>query len=270
MSEFIVNGARSGAKPLGARRQRGYSLIELSVAILIALFLIGGVLIAEQGVHRTYLDNSGIGQLQDEERFAMSLLTEVVQRAGYYPDPVNNTILTALPAENTTTPQGAAAPLQTGQYLFGINSGGTPQDSIFVRYMTASGQSIGFCDGTTNTSGAAHTYTNYLYLSSDSSGYYLNCELETDTAWAASPQKIVTGITNMQILYGVHTTGSGADADTYMTATDVTAGTYWPDVTAVKIKLTFVNPLYKKDPGQSQYVYFTRVISIMSRVGAHT
>jgi len=269
MSELIRRSAEA-PRSAGPRSQRGYSLIELSVAILIALFLIGGVLVVEQGVHRTYQDNSGIGQLQDEERFAMSLLTEVVQRAGYYPDPVDNTIVTALPAENTTTPQGAAAPLATGQYLFGINSGSTPQDALFVRYMTASGQNIGLCDGTTNTSGAAHTYTSYLYLSSDSSGYYLNCELETDTAWAASPQQLVTGIVNMQILYGVHTTGSGSDADTYLTATDVTSGSYWPDVTSVKITLKFVNPLYGKAPGQGQYVLFTRVVSIMSRVGAHT
>lgn len=252
-------------------RQRGYSLVELSIAILIALFLIGGVLIVEQGVHRTYLANSGIGQLQDEERFAMSLLTEIIQRGGYYPDPTTNTLGTALPAENTTPPGGSAAPLQTGQFLFGVNSGGTvPQDAIFVRYMTNSGQQIGFCDGTTNTSGAPHSYTNYLYLSNDATGYYLNCELQTDNSWSPSPEKLVSGIYEMQILYGVHTAGSGNDADTYMSATDVTNASDWPNVTAVKITLKLVNPLYGKVPGQQQYVSLTRVVSIMSRVGAHT
>lgn len=251
-------------------RQRGYSLIELSVAILVALFLIAGVLTVEQGVHATYLDNSGIGQLQDEQRFAMSLLTDVIQRAGYYPDPTTNTQVTALPAETTTTPQGASAPLKTGQFLFGINSGSTPQDAIFVRYMTDSGQPIGLCDGTTNTSGAAHSYTNYLYLSNDTTGYYLNCELETDNAWAASSEKILSGIYNMEVLYGVHTVGTGNDADTYMTATAVTTASDWPNVTSVKVKLTFVNPLYGRTPGAQHYVSFTRVISIMSRVGAHS
>lgn len=251
-------------------RQRGFSLVELSVAILVSLFLIAGVLIVEQGVHRTYLDNSGIGQLQDEERFAMSLLTEVIQRAGYYPDPTTNTQITALPAETTTT-QGATATFQNGQFLFGINSGSTPQDSLFVRYMTDTGQPIGLCDGTTNTSGASHSYTNYLYLSNDATGYYLNCELETDNTWAGSSEQILSGIYNMEILYGVHTTGSGSDADTYMSATDVTTASDWANVTSVKVTLTFLNPLYHKVGGENtQYVKYTRVISIMSRVGTHS
>ena len=251
------------------RRQRGYSLIELSVAILIALFLIGGVLVVEQGVHRTYQDNSGVGQLQDEQRFAMSLLTEIIARSGYYPDPTANTLNTALPSETTTTPSGAAVTLATGQFLSGINSGGTPQDAIFVRYMTSSGQNITLCDGTTNTTGASHSYTNYLYLTSDASGSYLNCELEQDGAWSPNTEQLVSGLHDMQIMYGVHTTGSGNDVDTYMTATAVGAANDWPNVTAVQVTLTFLNPLYGK-PGAKQYVTFTRVISVMSRVGAHS
>lgn len=247
------------------RRQRGYSLIELSVAILIALFLIGGVLVVEQGVHRTYQDNSGVGQLQDEERFTMSLLTEIIERAGYYPDPTTNTLNTALPSETTTTPSGAAVTLTTGQFLSGINSGGTPQDAIFVRYMTSSGQNITLCDGTTNTSGASHSYTNYLYLSSNT----LNCELEQDGTWNAGTETLVSGIQNMQIMYGVHINGSGNDVDTYMTATAVGTANDWPNVTAVQVTLTFLNPLYGK-PGAKQYVKFIRVISVMSRVGAHS
>lgn len=249
--------------------QRGYSLIELSVAILIALFLIGGVVVVEQGVHRTYRDNSGVGQLQDEERFAMSLLTGIIERAGYYPDPTTNTLNTALPSETTTTPSGAPVTFTTGQFVSGINSGGTPQDAIFVRYMTSSGQSISVCDGTTNSTGASHAYTNYLYLTSDSSGSYLTCELEQDGAWSASTEKLVNGIHNMQIMYGVHTTGSGNDVDTYMTATDVATANDWPNVTAVQVTLTFLNPLWGS-PGAPQYVTFTRVISVMSRVGAHS
>ena len=62
-----------------AARQCGYSMIELLVAILIALFLIGGIIVVEQGVHRAYGDQSGISKLQDEERFAMSILTDVVE-----------------------------------------------------------------------------------------------------------------------------------------------------------------------------------------------
>ena len=268
----MIRHVRCNRPPLGVprplSRQRGFSLIELSVAILIALFLIGGVLTVEQGIHTSYQDNSGLSQLQDNERFAMSLITEIVQRGGYYPNPATNSLVTALPSENTTTPQGANAVLSGGQFLFGVNSGGTPQDSLLVRYMTAAGQSINLCDGTT---GATATYANYFYIAADAtnpSTSDLYCELQPGNAVAwKTPVPLVNGIVDMQIMYGVHTNGSGNNVDTYMTATNVTAGSDWPNVTSLRVTLKFLNPLWQRT-GQPHYVYFTRVIAIMSRTGA--
>lgn len=254
-------------------RQAGFSLIELSVAILIALFLIGGVLTVEQGVHSSYQDNSGLSQLEDNERFAMSLMTEIVQRASYYPNPSTNTLVTALPADTTTTPQGGSAPLAAGQYLFGIDNAGsgkfTRQDSIFVRYMTQNGQGINLCDGTT---GGTASYTNYFYIAADAtkpSTYDLYCELQQGTGTWSTAVPLVNGLWGIYITYGVHTkTYVQADnnVDEYMTASNVTANTDWPNVTSVHIKLKFLNPLYPR-AGQPQFVYFTRVIAVMSRAG---
>lgn len=249
-------------------RQGGFSLIELSVAILIALFLIGGVLTVEQGIHTSYQDNSGLSQLQDNERFAMSLITEIVQRGGYYPNPATNNLVTALPTENTTTPQGLNAVLAGGQVLFGVNSGSTPQDSLLVRYMTATGQNINLCDGTT---GGTATYANVFYIAADATNAGtsdLYCELQPGNAaaWKAAVP-LVNGIVDMQIMYGVATGGKDNNVDTYMTATNVTANSDWPNVTSLQVTLKFLNPLYQRK-GQPHYVWFTRVIAIMSRTGA--
>ena len=127
-------------------RQGGFSLIELRVAIVIALFLIGGVLTVEQGVKMSFQANDAFSQLEDNERFAMSTLGAIVQRAGYYPSPNTNTIVTALPSDSTTTPQGALAPLAAGWYVYDSGAYGT--DVLFVRYMTTAGQNINLCDGT--------------------------------------------------------------------------------------------------------------------------
>lgn len=271
--------ARATRPPSGVTtkllRQGGFSLVELSVAILIALFLIGGVLTVEQGVHTSYKDNSGLAQLEDNERFAMSLITEIVQRAGYYPNPATNSLATALPSENTTTPQGANAPLAGGQFIFGIDNAGSgnfaPQDSLFVRYMTAAGQNINLCDGS---SGGTATYTNYFYIAADAtnpSTYDLYCELQdaTGAGWNAAVP-LVNGLAGVTLLYGVHTTTivqPDNNVDSYMTATNVTTNGDWLNVTSVQITLKFVNPLYG-EPGQTkQFVYFTRVIAIMSRTG---
>lgn len=240
----------------GARSQRGLSLIEMMVAILIALFLIGGIIAVEEGVNLSYGQQSGLAQLQDEQRFAMSVLDGVIGTAGYFPDPLTNSLVTALPASGNF---GTA-----GQAIYGPASG-TFGDSIYVRYMTEAGDGLTLCDGT---SAATNTYTSYLYVAADTSGAGgddLYCQLNGGT-----PVALVNGVTNMIILYGV-ATGSDNNVTEYLTSAQVTAASYWPNVTSVQVQLTFTNPLYTQSGqtvnGQPATVTFTRVMSIMGRVG---
>lgn len=250
-------------------RQRGFSLIELSVAILIALFLIGGVLTVEQGVKMSYQANDSLSQLEDNERFAMSTIAAIVQRAGYYPSPNTTTIGTALPSDSTTTPQGASAPFLAGWYVYDSGAYGT--DVLFVRYMTSSGQNISLCDGTV---GGTQSYTNNFYLAADTANPSTNdlyCDVQVGTGGWNAPVELVSGIQSMSIMYGVHTTTyvnpPDNNVDTYMNAAAVTSGGYWAAVTSIQVQLQFLNPLYKTTPGQPQYVYFTRIIAIMGRTG---
>jgi type IV pilus assembly protein PilW len=233
-----------------ARSQRGLSLIELMVAILIALFLIGGVIAVEQGVNMSYSQQNGLSQLQDEQRFAMSVLASVIGTAGYYPNPTTNSQVTALPATGNFV---------AGQAIYAPSSNPTPPyDSIYVRYMTAAGDGVNLCDG----SAAGNTvYTSWLYVAPDPvSGDDLYCSLNGGTAVA-----LVNGVTNMTIIYGV-ATGSDNNVTEYLNAQEVTAGSYWPDVTSVQVALRFLNPLWGQ-PGQQEWVTFTRVIAVMGRVG---
>lgn len=258
---------------MSPRSQIGFSLIELMVAIVIALFLIGGVLTVEQGVKMSFQANDAFSQLEDNERFAMSSLAAIVERAGYYPNPNNNTIVTALPANNTTTPQGANAPFAAGWYVY--DSGTAPADVLFVRFMTATGQNINLCDGTVGTN---RTYTNNFYIAADTNNPSINalyCDVQSNANAWRSPVELVSGVQGMQVMYGVHTTNYNPppvpddNVDTYMNAAAVGASAAgWAGVTSMQITLQFLNPLYGKAPGQPQYVYFTRVIAIMGRTGS--
>ncbi|MGH8288086.1 MAG: PilW family protein [Steroidobacteraceae bacterium] len=233
------------------RRQQGLSLIELLVAILIALFLIAGVIVVEQGVNLSYTQQNGLSQLQDEERFAMSVMASVVGTAGYYPNPTINNLVTALPAIGS---------FAAGQSIYAADG-----NSIQVRYMTAAGDGINLCDGTP----AANTvYTSYLYVAADAhSGYDLYCQLNGGT-----PMALVNGLsgvaTGMTVLYGI-ATGTDNNVTEYQTAAQVGN---WSNVTSVQVTLTFVNPLATQSgqavAGQPATVTFTRVISVMGRVGA--
>lgn len=243
-------------------RQRGLSLIEMMVAVLIALFLIAGIIVVEQGVNLSYSQQNGLSQLQDEQRFATSVLSGVIGTAGYYPDPHDNSQVSALPAANVPGASFAA-----GQAIVApATAGAAPHDQIFVRYMTAAGDGVTLCDGTP---AGNNLYTSYLYVTDDASGNgTLYCQLETGKVWGTAVP-LVSGVTDMQILYGV-ATGSTNSVTEYVYAQDVPN---WSNVTSLQVTLTFTNPLYRQNAlttvqGQNASMTFTRVISIMGRVGA--
>ena len=96
------------AFPHSARTQRGFTLVELMVTVGIALFLLYGLVTIVETVRRTSLDQQSLAQLQDQQRFAMTVLTDVIQAGGYFPDPTTWTPATSLPAAANTA--GAPTP----------------------------------------------------------------------------------------------------------------------------------------------------------------
>src|SRR6476646_7039124 len=88
------------------RQQCGFTLVELMVTVGIALFLLGGLVTIVQNVRQTSLTQQALAQLQDEQRFAMTVITDAIQSAGYFADPINNTNA-ALPAAANPAPTAA-------------------------------------------------------------------------------------------------------------------------------------------------------------------
>ncbi len=234
-----------------ARRQRGFTLIEILIALLIGLFLLGALLTIVQTNRAVFGNQNALAQLQDNERMAMSLMTDVIQSTGYFPDPTINTAAGAFPAV------GAFAALQT---LYGIYNGIPPGDQIAVRYMTTGGDNILNCSGQSNPLGGPNTlYVNTFQVI----GTQLVCTMN------GVPYTLASGITNLSVLYGVKTNvaAPGNSVDTYMNAAQVTAGGYWGSVIAVMVSLTFTNPLYVANQGQPPTVTFQRVIGVMNQAG---
>jgi type IV pilus assembly protein PilW len=232
------------------RRQQGYTLIELMVALLISLFLLAGLITLEQGMRSTYGNQSQLAQLQDNERFALTILGEVVQEAGYFPSPTVYTETTALPA---------AGAFAAKQPITGVYSAAAPNDTLSVRFLTASGDTNINCTGGTNTSGAVLLYTNVFSISAGANPA-LQCAVN-----GAAAQTLVNGVTNLEVWYGVKTNGAVTtnDVDSYLRASVMTAAN-WQNVTSVKVRLTFTNPLFGQ-PGQAATVQITRIIAVMQR-----
>jgi type IV pilus assembly protein PilW len=235
-------------------RERGVTLVELLIAVAMAVFLLAGLFTIVFSTRRVYASQNLMAQLQDNERMAMTMISDVVQQAGYYPDPTQYTQTGSFPVS------GAFATV--GQSVVGTYSAAAPGDTITVRYMTASGDLMINCTGGTNSSGATQLYVNQFLI--DASGY-LACSLN-----GAANVELVSGLQNMSILYGVKTdfTFDNGAPDSYMNASQMSA-INWMNVITAKITLTFVNPLASQ-PGQPATIVFQRVVAVMHETGVTT
>lgn len=239
----------------GPGRQRGLSLIELMVAITIALFLLGGMMTMVEGTRRTFGEQNQLSLLQDNERLAMTLITDVVQSAGYFPDPTTFTADSALPVSSPDFPAVGQA----------INGSTNTSDTLMVRYATLQGDGVLNCIGASNTTGGTTTpvsYENVFSVSSTTNT--LVCTMN------GASYDLVSGITGMKVLYGVKTDSSAAgnNIDRYLDASSM-ASTDWANVMTVRVTLTFVNPI-ANDPRQPATVSFSRVIGVMNKLGVST
>ena len=105
--------------------ERGFTLIEILIALLIGLFLAGALLTIVQTNRTVFGNQNKLAQLQDGERMALTMMTDVIQSAGYFPNPTQNTLNNSL---TIVAPFVAA-----GQSVYGLYSATPPGDQIFIR-----------------------------------------------------------------------------------------------------------------------------------------
>jgi len=260
-----------------ARADHGFTLVELMVTVAIALFLLGGLLTIVQNVRRTDINQRALSQLQDAERFALTVITDVVQAGGYYPSPQNANLWqpsTALPAAALLAGALGGTPgFQAGQAFTGLHVAGQA-DTLGVRYRTALNDGVLLCDGTTNTGiNPDHDYMNQFWVVQPAAGVpgQLWCQVDSN---AAVP--LVDGVVGLAIFYGVKRDFAGNDynVDTYLSADQMNAagpnGGDWANISSVRIQLTFTNPMFGQTPNQPATLTFERIVQVMGRAGLHT
>jgi len=231
--------------------QRGFTLIEILIALLIGLFLLGALLTIVQANRAVFGNQSELAQLQDGERMAMTVMADVIQSAGYFPDPTQNTLAQTLTA---------VAPFAAGQAVYGVYSAAPPGDQMYIRYMTAGGDGILNCSGQSNPAGGPNTlYVNMFQV--------LNGQLVC--TMNGTQYNLANGVTNLSVLYGVKANAgaAGNNVDTYMTAAQVTAAGLWSSVISALVQLTFTNPVYVANQGEQPTVSIQRVMSVMNQTG---
>ncbi|KHK56145.1 pilus assembly protein [Ralstonia sp. A12] len=231
-----------------ARRQAGTSLVEILIAMVIALFIMSGVVVMFVNMQKTFTSQDQLAQLQDNERLALTVLTNMAQSAGYFPNPVINTAATALPA---------AGGMVAGQVISGTTGTGTGSnsDTLTTQFAAGSGDGTTNCLGQTNTSGGQLVYVNTLSISANNE---LVCSVN-----GAAAVPIVSGVSGFSVLYGTDANNDGS-VDSYLTATQVTTANAWPVVHTLKVTLTF-STQFGNLVGPSQTTTWTQLISLKNQ-----
>jgi type IV pilus assembly protein PilW len=260
-------------------RARGYSLLELMIAITIGLFLIGGLLTLTNAMKRTTRIEDNLTLLQDNERLAINLMSDVIQVAGYFPSPVGGKTARsefgAIAANQNNTTAGGLA-MSAGQTILGA-PGPSGADAVTVRYESSGTDNVLNCAGQGYTAAVGIISTFQL----DGAGN-LDCYTTTytppATGFTAPALSVLvgggqSGVQNLGIAYGVQSNpNSGTTSiDAYLTAAAVTANNLWNSVYSVRITYTMLSPACATASATPVPVKctLTQTIAIMNKAGIH-
>ena len=225
-------------------RQKGFSLIELMVAVVIGLFIVLGLSQMFISMYSTSQSQSTLSQYQTGQTQAIVALTNTVQLAGYYAStPTSATYAsTALPAFTNT---GDGSSFVAGAGIVGTTGTGTPeQDTLDIYYQSSGSDNIYNCQGGVTPIGTpTPIYTAVVNSFSVNASNQLVCTVSVGGAAPTTALVLANNVQSMTVLYGVDTTGATSTpadtTDAYMTATQVGAAGDWLYVRAVQITLNF-------------------------------
>ena len=206
--------------------EHGFTLVELMVALVLGLLVLGMVLTAYLSNMQASRFQNGVLRVQENGRFAIDVLSRTMRMAGY-DDPASPASVTGNPIKGAAS-AGDAALTQTGIK--------TNTDIIAVTY--EGGIDIRDCQGNIFAQGITRT-SQYAVRDDE------NLVCLTD-ATGATVQELAEGIEDMQILYGIDPDGDGV-ANRYTDVANIGVGNL-DNIISLEITL-LVNSVVNVLPG---------------------
>lgn len=260
--------------------QSGLTLVELMVAMLIALILLAGLVTVFASMRTSFATTKALNTLVNQQRFASTVLTNAINTAGYYPLTVRSVrgsypnAQVAFPVESTSIGGQSLVFDTAGQVVYGTGAtSATADDVVAVRMVHGGGAVSPFdCLGQAPASatGTPPVRTTSVFwvdpntnelkcaTSSNPTGSTLVGGEQLKGPGIASSPALYGGVESLSIEYGVDTDRDGS-VDRYMSADtlnsgagkicpDVTTGagnssSCWPYVRSVSFTLGFINAL---------------------------
>ncbi|MEE9352241.1 MAG: PilW family protein [Thiotrichaceae bacterium] len=221
---------------------KGFSLIELMIAMLIGLFLVGSTMTLYLGSKKSYQEQQQFIMLEDAGRNALYELTDIIQHTGYRTAdlfPITNYFITGAVTASSCNAAGVNA-----------TNTNIADTSIINTVADAASDSVGvvyFGDNTLNhdCSGATLPADCLLRTATDpmAAKIYNSFsivtvagvpELQCTGSLSPTATTLVKGVENIQLNYGIDQDMDGR-VDNYMNAAMVTSETAWNQVINVQV-----------------------------------
>jgi type IV pilus assembly protein PilW len=230
-----------------ASHQRGISLIELMISLVIGLVVVGAVLVSIIGSSNSGRFQSAYGQMNEDAQIGLSILSRDIQMAGYSePTALVNTGTVPMPVYvlnfgNLATAifgcdTGFSNPVVTNVVCgAGVNAAIEATYQADIQSTVATGGVPSDCLGNAIAAGPPYIVKNRYYVSAGNSGRpELYC-----AGVGGSGQPLIENIDSMSILYGMQVAAAPRQIVRYVTATSIAGvgAAEWNNVVSVRICL---------------------------------
>lgn len=239
-------------------RARGLSLVELMIAMTIALGLTVVASYAYLGSKQTYRAGDEQSELYEEARFALGMLGQQIRSAGYSPavEPPTAQALTYF--NHPLVPRKAIDGCEGGFNKVGltcVNGADAAADALYVAYVTDNpdvnnNAALGIgvdCAGrnavsTVMLNGAPmYLVENWFYLENanyNEGGIPRTTSQLSCKGNGGAAQRLFQGVRDLQLLYGVSSDLATQAVNQLLTAREATDRLLWENVVSMQICLT--------------------------------
>ncbi|MGH8435975.1 MAG: PilW family protein [Pseudomonas sp.] len=214
------------------RRQSGLSIVELLVALLLSMILITGVLQVFLSSRQTYTTTESLARTQENGRFALEFIAQSARQAGYLEPYLLTTKPRPVAESNCNWPTSADAHCSTN---------GAASDRVtflmqppLIKDDPSSTGKRRDCAGNEIAENTVIANTFHIAAANADNPYpSLACTtFKVDTPDTYQTVRLVDGVENLQLLYGISTSGDPLSVNQYVSADRVGN---WSEVSAIRI-----------------------------------